>query len=296
MKNLKTSLLFLCITLLSISCSNDNVEEVTTPQSNQNLMTLNKKITFQTYSQNPTYNTKRITYYSNNVVIGDTIFNNLNQWTSRYIKITNGNIETTQQLDTSGQIITQQEITFDNQGRIISRRTNFPQNVITVSFEYNTDNTITVKATNTMDATVSIVATFYKNSDGLIYKKISPNGIGVPGTTEETLQFDGLKPTSFTIASQSSVINFDYYSNPMPLNLLKTTNQLNNSVLSALTLTVLATNGNFYYKRNNFSNSSGTTTYQTDFNINNYIEYYKSTSLSNTNNNSSIIESFYYYN
>jgi hypothetical protein len=296
MKNLKTSLLLVCITLLSISCTNDNTEETTTPPSNQSLMTLNKIITHSTNSQNPSLNTKRIKYYTNNITVADTIFNHLNQWTSRFIKITNGNIETSQQLDTNGQIITQQELTFDNQGRVISRRTNFPQNIITVSFEYNSDNTITAKATNTMDATVLIIAIFHKNSDGLIYKKVATNTLGVPGTSEENIQFDGLKPTAVTFSSSPTILNFDYYSNPMPLNLLKTTNQLNNSVLSALTLTGVALNGNFYYKRNNSTTAAATITYQTDFNVNNYIEYYKATSLNNTNNNLSIIESFYYYN
>ena len=106
MKNLKFYSLIAIIATFTNSCSNDNIEEPTTP-SNQNLMTLKKRVINQSYSINPTANYTRIQYYSNNEVIADTVFNYLNQWTSRYIKVTTGNAVNTQQLNTNNEIISQ---------------------------------------------------------------------------------------------------------------------------------------------------------------------------------------------
>lgn len=296
MKNLKTTLLLACFTILSISCSNDNAEETTPPPSNQNLMTLNKRITYTTFSLYPEASDKRVQYFSNNTIVADTVFNHLNEWTSRYVKTINGNIELTQQLGTNNQIISQQEITYDNQGRIISRRTNFPQNVTTVSFEYNSDNTVTAKAANGLDGTISTIAVFHKNSDGLVYKSVYEDPSATSGTSEGFLQFDGLKPTALFTSTNPTLYNFNYYPNPKPLNLLKTTNQLNNIVLNELNIMYLAISGNFYYKWNNTTTTEGAVTYQTDFNDNNYIKHYKKTRLTNSNNSTTTTESFYYYN
>lgn len=281
MKNFKFYSLFAIITAVSISCSNDNSEENTTP-SNQNLMTLNKKIINQSYESNPSANYKRIQYYSNNEVIADTVFNYLNQWTSRYIKVTTGNAINTQQLDTNGEIISQQEITYDNQGRIIQRRTDFPNNVMVISFEYNSDNSVIAKATNTLDNSVINIGTFFKNNDGLIYKKTPYNS-----TASIELIYDGLKPTAMTSPTQT--LNFDYFTNPMPLNILKTTTQLNNMALSNLILTPIAQSGNFYYK-------PAGNNYIANFNSNNYLEYTKTTDVNSTNNTQMVRETFYYYN
>ena len=281
MKNLKFySLLFIIdFFCLSISCSNDTSEDTTTP-SNQSLMTLNKKIIHQTYSSNPTANYKRIQYYNNNEIIADTVFDYSNQWTSRYIKVTSGNTINTQQLNTNNEIISQQEITYDNQGRITQRRTDFPNNVMVISYEYNSDDSIITKATNTLDNSVTILGTYYKNNDGLIYKKTPFNS-----STSTELIYDGLKPTTMTSTSQT--LNFDYFTNSMPLNILKTTNQLNNMALSELSLLPIAQYGNFYFKPSNFI---------ANFNSNNYLEYTKSTTINNTNNSEMIRETFYYYN
>lgn len=279
MKNLKFYSLIAIIATFTNSCSNDNIEEPTTP-SNQNLMTLKKRVINQSYSINPTANYTRIQYYSNNEVIADTVFNYLNQWTSRYIKVTTGNAVNTQQLNTNNEIISQQEITYDNQGRIIQRRTDFPNNVMVITFEYNSDNTVTAKITNSLDNTSNILGTYEKNNDGLIYKRTPYNS-----TSSTELVYDGLKPTSMISTNQT--LNFDYFPNPMPSNILKTTNQLNNMALSDLSLLPIAQNGNFYYKPSN---------YIANFNSNNYLEYTKSTNINSANNSETIRETFYYYN
>ncbi|SEP78808.1 hypothetical protein [Flavobacterium urocaniciphilum] len=282
MKTLKIYSLATIFSVLSFSCDNENLNEDTTSPTNQNLMTLNKKVIHQTYESNPSADYTRIQYYSNNEVIADTVFNYLNEWTSRYIKVTTGNAINTQQLNTNGEIISQQEITYDNQGRIIQRRTDFPNNVMVISFEYNSDNSVIAKATNTLDNSVINLGTFFKNNDGLIYKKTPYNSTG-----SIELIYDGLKPTAMTSPTQTH--NFDYFTNPMPLNILKTTTQLNNMALSNLTLTPIAQFGNFYYK-------PAGNNYIANFNSNNYLEYTKTTDINSTNNTQMVRETFYYYN
>ncbi|MCZ8168130.1 MAG: hypothetical protein ACK5RV_12025 [Flavobacterium sp.] len=292
--NRKIKLALFAVTALTVSCSDENsVELNNTPQ---NEMTLNKRIIFQTQSQNPSSNTKEIQYYSNNEIVADTIFDNSNQWIARKIISTNGTTKTFQTLNTSNEIIAHREEIYDPQGRITSRRTYVPENLIIVSFEYNSDNTITAYATNTLDGSSSQIAVYHKNSDGLIYKEFRNNFVGTPSIVESTLEFEGSKPTQLTFASSTSVVPFYYYNNPKPSNLLKSVNQLNNSTLNGLSLTKLAEEGNYYYKRNNTNSSSVTTTYQTDFNSNNYIEYYKSTYLGSGTTNQLTTEIFYYYN
>lgn len=294
MKNLKTSLTLLFIASLLASCTNDNPIE--SSDEAQDEMTLNKRIIYHTQSQFPTSNIKEVEYYSNNEIVADTVFNHLNQWTARKITITNGTTKTYQTLNTNNEIIEHREVTYDNQGRITSRRTYVPNNLIIVSFVYNPDNTVTANATNYQDGTVFQIATYHKNNSGLIYKEFKNNTLGNSGVFEGTLQFDGEKPTSLTFVDSPTVTTFDYYTNPMPSNLLKSVDELNNNVLSGLTLTRLAESGNFYYKRNGGSSSNGTTTYQTDFNTSNYIEYTKSTYLGGGSTNQLTTETFYYYN
>lgn len=291
-RHIKLTLLGLLI--FSVSCSEENsVESSNAPQQE---MTLNKRIIFQSQSQNPSSNTKEIQYFSNNEIVADTLFNSSNQWTARKTITTIGTTKTFQTLNTTNEIIAHREEIYDDQGRITSRRTYIPENLIIVSFEYNSDNTITANATNTLDGTSSQIAVYHKNNDGIIYKEFRNNFIGTPSIVESTLQFDGSKPTQLTFATSTSAIPFYYYDNPKPSNLLKSVNQLNNSILNGLSLTKLAEEGNYYYKRNNTNSSSTTTTYQTDFNGNNYIEYYKSTYLSSSSSNQLTTEIFYYYN
>lgn len=292
--NRKIKLSLLAVLTFSVSCSDENSVESSNTQQEE--MNLNKRIIFQSQSQNPSLNTKEIQYYSNNEIVADTVFDASNQWTARKIISVNGTTKTFQTLNTNNEIIEHREETYDNQERITSRRTYVPENVIVVSYAYNSDNTITVTATNTLDGTSSQIAVYHKNSEGLIYKEFRNNFIGTPNIVESTLQFEGSKPTQLTFASSTAVIPFYYYTNPKPSNLLKPVNQLNNRILNGLSLIKLAEEGNYYYKRNNIDNSSSTTTYQTDFNSNNYIEYYKSTYQATGNTNQLKTEIFYYYN
>lgn len=296
MKNPKCSLIYLFVAALLASCTNDNPVESNNTNTPETGMTLHKRVIFNTHSEFPTSNTKQIQYYQNNEVVADSTFNNLNQWISRKITITNGTTKTHQTLDTNNNIIEHREVTYDNQGRITSRRTYVPENLIIVSFVYNANNTITATATNYLDGTTSEIAVYHKNFDGLIYKEVRNNTLGNPGVTQGTIQFVGTKAVSLMYSGSPMVTLFDYYSNPVPDNLLKSSDEINNNVLSGLSLTKLAETGNHYYKKENVSNGSHSATYQTDFNSSNYIQYYKSTYLGNGSSNQLQTEIFYYYN
>lgn len=272
-----------------ISCSSDS-------DNNTNDSGLNKKIIYQTHSLSPESNTKEIQYFSNNEIVADTVFNHLNVWTHRKITVVTGNTKSFQTLDTNGEIIQRSDYSYDNQGRIVSRRILVPLNLITVNFTYNSDNTITVNAFNNLDMTTTYVGTYYKNSDGLVYKEIRPNAANPSAPYENILQYENLKPISVTY-SGTNVTTFEYYPNQKPDDILKTINELNNGVVSGLSLAMMAENGNFYFKRTGGTSNGVTTTYQTDFNAGNYIEYTKSTYLNTTgSNNLMTTETFYYYN
>lgn len=277
------------IALSIISCSSDS-------DNNTNDTGLNKKIIYQTQSLNPTANTKEIQYFSNNQIVADTVFNHLNEWTHRKIIVTTGNTKSFQTLNTNNEIIERSDYTYDNQGRILSRRILVPLNLLTVTFTYNPDNTITVNAVNSDDMSSIYVGTYYKNSNGLVYKEVRPGTADPSILYENTLQYDNLKPMSVAY-SNGNVTAFDYYPNQKPTDILKSTNELNNGVISGLSLVIMAENGNFYFKRTGGSSNGITTTYQTDFNAGNYIEYIKSTYINtNTSNNLLTTEVFYYYN
>ncbi|MES2748520.1 MAG: hypothetical protein V4648_09070 [Bacteroidota bacterium] len=290
MKNLK-SLIISAIAISVISCASESSEN-----NSENEISLNKKVIINTQSLYPDSYSKQIKYYSNNEVVADTTFNIDNQWVSRRVITLSGTTKTFKTYDPAGAVIRHSEEVYDNQNRIISRRTYIPLNLIEVSFVYNNDGTITANATDVSTQITSYIATYLKNSDGLIYKEVRPTIGPNPVTVESTLLFDNLKPTSLINSVSTTTISFDYYSNPMPTDILKPTVALNNEVLLGLSLIKLAEEGNFYYKRNDSSSNGTTTTYLTNFNASDYIDYYKSTYLNTTSNNLLTTEIFYYYN
>jgi hypothetical protein len=290
MKSINLFILGSALTLFA-SCSSSS--DSTNEETNAGLV---KRVIFNTQSLYPDSNTKEIQHYANNQIVADTIFNNLNQWTARKVITTNGGTKTYQTLDTNDQIVAHREETYDNQDRVTSRRTYVPLNLIVVNFTYNPDNTVTANAYNTLYQTTTLIATYHKNSDGIIYKEFRPMTSQPSVIVESTLQFEGSKPVSLINSVNSSVISFDYYPNAMPADIQKSVTELNNKILLGLSLTKLAEEGNFYYKRASGTLDGVTSTYQTDFNIDNYLEYFKSTYVHATINNLLTTEIFYYYN
>ena len=198
----------------------------------------------------------------------------------RRVISTNGLIKTYQTLDSNNQITEHRERTYDVQGRLVGRRDIQPPSALTFTYTYNSDNTVTSTFYNTIDQVTTTFRTYHKNSSGLIYKEFAADFVNNT-TIETTSVFDNENK----LLSLSNGQVFQYYSNPMPTNLIKSNDQLNNEVVLGNDMMRLALFGNFYYK----INPNEITT----FNANNYITYYKS-----DNNPSATIysESFYYYN
>ena len=295
MKNLFFTIFSYILICNLLSCSSDNIEEEA--NNNSNVMTLNKRIIFETQSLNPELDTKRIQYFTNNQIVADTTFDYQNIWIKRNIIFFNGTTKVFQTLDTSGLVTNQREEYYDTNGRITGRQTIVPNNnMIAISYIYNSDETITVNSINVVDQSITFISKYYKNSNGLIYKETGTTHFPTTQNYENTLLFDNLKPTSLTSSLSSTILNFGYYNNPKPSNLLKINTQLNNEVLYGLTLSGMAEFGNYYFKKNNATTNDVTVTYETNFNTNNYIEYYKSTYKSNTYDNLLTTEIFYYYN
>jgi hypothetical protein len=262
----------LCMAFFPVSCTTDAV--------NENATNLVRKETFYVNGTNPTLNTKRIQYYSNYEITADSTFNHLNQFTHRRIIITNGLTKTYQTLDANKQIIEHRERTYDTQGRIVGRRDIEPISALTFTYTYNPDNTVTSTYYNSLDQETTAFRTYHKNSNGLIYKEFASDLIN-NNTIETTSVFDN----NNKLLSLSNGEVFQYFSNPMPANLIKSVNQLNNEVIIGNELRRMALFGNYYFKTSN--------NVITTFNTNNYISYQKST---NDPTVTIFSESFYYYN
>lgn len=294
MKNLFYATFYFLIFCNLLSCSTERIEEI---NNNSNLMYLNKRVIFNTQTLNTNLNTKRIQYYNNNQIIADTTFDYQNAWIKRDIIFFNGTTKIFQTLDNNGLTINQREEYYDTNGRLTGRQTIVPNNnILAISYVYNSDETITVNSTNLVDQSITFIRKYYKNSNGLIYKETGTSTFPTVQNYENTLFFNSLKPTSITSSISPLMENFEYYNNPKPSNLLKTNTELNNVVLNGLTLRGMAEFGNYYFKLNDGTTNNSAVTYETNFNTNNYIEYYKSTYISNSNNNLLTTEIFYYYN
>lgn len=277
----KLTLLILATNLLVfISCDNNN--DITNDEQEENLV---KIITFQTYSNNPSLNTKNVKRFENFEVVSDSTFDYQNQFISRNVITTVGLTKTYKSFLNDGTLTSHREENYDSQGRIVGRHTYEPVSALYFTYVYNNDGTIDSKYFNELDNQTTTFRTFTKNNDGLIFKE---NGIIYNLTTNQTENYegnatlDGQKLISTNYAG--SINTFQYYPNPMPTNMLKSVDKLNNLIIRANELRYLAYNGNSYYK---VSDDVITT-----FNTNNYITYTKSV---NTNLNVTT-ESFYYYN
>ncbi|HEU4495915.1 MAG TPA: hypothetical protein VFR70_02575 [Flavobacterium sp.] len=261
-----------------ISCSSDATDD---PTENENLMTLKKAVLVS--SNTAGYYSKTVFYYSNNQVYADTTFNAQNQWYERRVISTQGNIKTyTNYYAIDGSSAISQIEGYDAQGRVISRHTSPNSNVISFTYVYNSDNTITSVIHNAIDGQTTNYKKYYKNNNGLIYKELNIN-TGI----ERVITFEGDKPISITNGTAS--ITFNYFPNPKPANLLKTPTELNNIVLIANDLQKLGLEGNFYAKEVNvFQN-------ETIFNTLNYKTLQRFT-RQNSSNITSTDETTYFYN
>jgi hypothetical protein len=289
---MKKKLIFIIISfaLLIIGCDSDASSNATQDQTN-----LIKKITLKTFSLTPESNTKRIQYYLNNQVIADTTFNHLDQWISRNVITTNGNATSYQTFDNSNILTYQQNVTYDALGRLIERRDILPSNNFK-TYTYNSnDNSVSVTTTflNEPNSPTFFLSKFHYHPNGLLFKQtFAPNS-----TNEHSITFDNFKPLSFqNVESPNLNLNYNFYTNPMPANILKSILEMNNLTLRNLSLNNINFYCNYYPLLENVTNSNTSTTYQTTFNNLNYITNKIRTQVNLNNNSSFVEEELYFYN
>lgn len=284
MKKLNLILLGSIMTLFA-SC--DNSESTNDESAND----LQKIVTISTNSANPSSNTTNIKRYVNFEVVSDSTFDNLNQFMHRRIITTSGLTKTFKTISNTGELISHREENYDSQGRIVGRHTYEPISALFFTYEYNSDGTVTSKYYNDTDGTTTAFRTFTKNADGIVFKKNYSIYNAFTGLVEDYEFIANLENQKLISVTGSGVTtSFQYYPNPMPTNLLKSENELNNLIIKANELRYLAYNGNSYYKMSD--------DYITNFNSDNYITYFYG-SYTNTTvvpNTTTATEVFYYYN
>jgi len=269
------------ISISLISCSNDESND--SPE-NGNLMTLKKAVIIS--SNTAGHYSKRIVYYSDNKAFADTTFDAQNQWYTRRVVSTEGNIKKYTSYTTDGSSDVSQIEGYDTQGKLISRHTSPANNAISFTYVYNPDNTITSVMHNDINNQTSNYRKYYKNSNGIIYKELD-----ILTNKERVITFQGDKPIS--ISDGTTSITFNYFPNPKPSNLLRIPTELNNSILIANDLQKLGREGNFYPQEINNSEN----TYETIFNGFNYKMSEKHTYVNqNSPNVTSTYETTYFYN
>jgi hypothetical protein len=283
MKNL---VLFVLANILLLLTSCDSSETTNNDTANnQQTENLLKIVTIQTYLNNPSQNTKNIKRFENFEVVSDSTFDYQNQFISRNTISINGLTKTYKSFLNNGTLTSHREENYDSQGRLVGRHTYEPVSALYFTYVYNNDGTVSSNYFNELDNQTTTFRTFTKNNDGLIFKE---NSSFFNTTTNQTENYEGnatLDGQKLISTNYSGTINtFQYYPNPMPSNMLKSVDKLNNLIIGGNELRYLAYYGNSYYKVDD--------NVITTFNSNNYITYTKST---NTNLNVTR-ESFYYYN
>jgi hypothetical protein len=272
------------ILILLISCdgSDSTNNDIADNQQTENLL---KIVTFQTYSNNPSQNTKNVKRFENFEVVSDSTFDNQNQFISRNTISINGLTKTYKSFLSDGTLTSHSEENYDSQDRIVGRHTYEPVSALFFTYVYNNDGTVDSKYFSELDNQTTTFRTFTKNSDGIIYKE---NGSFYNSSTNQTENYEGVATLQgqkiISTDYSGTTFSFQYYPNSMPINIQKSVNKLNNLIVRGNELSYLAYKGNSYYKIND--------DVITDFNSNNYITHTKSM---NTNSNVTT-ESFYYYN
>ncbi|MGC4040381.1 MAG: hypothetical protein QM710_06250 [Flavobacterium sp.] len=259
--------------------------------NNTNTNDLKKVVTIRTNSGNTTYNTRNVKRYVNFQVVSDSTFDYQDQFMYRNVITTEGMTKTYKTYLNTGELSEHREENYDSQGRLVGRHTYLPPSALYFTYAYNNDGTVTSKYYNELDGETISFRTFTKNADGLLSKNnysAYSLSTGQVENYESTANLQGQKLVSVTYDGQTTM-GFEYYSNPMPANLLKSVNQLNNLIVMGNDLSYLAYNGNAYYKQND--------EIITTFNSDNYKTYVKSvyTNTTATPNVTSTVEQFYYY-
>lgn len=284
---MKNFSLFVLGSMLSLFASCDSSDSTSDVQTND----LQKIVTITTNSVYPSSPTTNIKRFVNFEVVSDSTFDYQNNFMYRRVITNAGLTKTIKEYLNTGELMTHMEENYDAQGRLVGRHTYEPISALFFTYVYNNDGTVTSKYYNDIDGQTTTFRTFTKNADGIVYKQNYSAYSSATGQVEDYEIIANLADQQLNSVTQAGVTSsFQYYPNPMPTNLLKSVNELNNLIVMGNELRYLAYNGNSYYKVSD--------DVITNFNSDNYKTYSKSvyTNTAVLPNETITTEKFYYYN
>ena len=215
------SLLFLSLVAVSlVSCTGDDIAVTTEPDPvpEDNFMTLSRKEEYRPSFEN--YETKWVSYYANNQIVADTVFNSSGEWISYTVRTVTPISSTSTSYNTSGTATATSIYTYDHQKRLTGVD-NGPD--FKYAYTYNSDNTITASKIEGLE-TINIY-TYYYNANGQIDKQVDLYNQNV-----ETLTYSDGVPVSMTQGGYD-LGSFIYYDIPVPENVKPTITKTNNNIL-----------------------------------------------------------------
>lgn len=211
---MKNKLLLLIFTTFLFSCSND--DSSSEPSVNQTKQLFKKeKILYE----NGNLNMKITTQYENNKPAIDSAYNSTNQllYVSKNFFNTNNLVSSIKVYDENGILSIENNITYDNLGRITQILNTQPSGSSVFNFTLNSNNTISSERIS--NGSVVTTKTFFLNSNGIIYKEVS-------GTNNKESIFDS--NNNLTQNTAYSVTNNYEYNEP---HLKPSTLQFDNSTI-----------------------------------------------------------------
>ncbi|MGV8993975.1 MAG: hypothetical protein ACOH1O_07720 [Flavobacterium sp.] len=271
MKNI--SLLFLAISALVISsCSTDDIAPYN--NENANIKVLKKTIKYAPSEQN--YESKQIVHYNmNGEIVADSTFDATSNLISYIVRSSVGMTKYRKTYNAQNILTFTDVYIYDNLDRLIE--TSGSRNA---TFVYNPDNSISQFSETYNDVLIK----FTVNANGVLNSMHE----FIPNYTK-FLEYEGLVPTKY-LFDFGGVYECEYYSNPMPSNLIKSPTQLNNLALSSTALEHIPMGGNYYLK-----DFGGFWKYEIEFDSLNYMTYSKSINVDDNQQEHSSSEKYFYY-
>ena len=274
MKKFILPLFLAAITLAS--CSNDD----TTTNPPLNGLTLAKTIEYFPLQSN--FNQREVSYYQNNQLVADTLFNSAGAVLSRTAVTVNGNTKTSTYYNAANTITGGNVYTYDGNGRLTHHER--LDGTYPVSYTYNQDNTITYSYWNQDTQALEPYVTFYKNNEGLI------TSLSFPDNEEGYIGFNGTTPSQLITVTPTGAeqvfVNFTFFNVEVPATMQKSITERNNSIIQQYQLNQLADTHSLYIK-----SYEGLWEYERQFDTDNYVTYTKTINLQASNTS----ETFYYY-
>lgn len=230
---LKNTLLFCNLALLA-ACNNDD------SQSPDNGLNLHKTVKFtpteEAYNSQIEGSTKNVMYYQDNHVIADTTYKSGEVYSIVEHQYTANTHTATVYFDQSTVPFRSEETTYDNENRLIQKKTTLystgtPQNSVSIETFTYTDGSIIRSAvypdTNLVMPQYTIE--YFTNDNGLI------SSIPHLNNEIENLEFDLDKPLYYDAGEVNWTVTATYYDIPFPSNRTKTIAELNNVILDTRT-------------------------------------------------------------